>query len=78
MTFKNVEKFEKWLNANVKNYYGIFYPYLDDVKKQYDETAEQSYELSGRETKSGNPELYDFDTQIVEVDDDVYEIVIIF
>ena len=78
MTFKNVEKFEKWLNANVKNYCGMFYVYLDDVKKQYYETALESYELSGRETKSGNPELYDFDVQIVEVDDDVYKTVITF
>lgn len=78
MTFKNVEKFEKWLNENVKNYCGIFYVYLDDVKTQYYETALQSYELSGSETKSGNPELYYFDAQIVEVADDEYETVIIF
>ena len=78
MTFKNVEKFERWLKETVKNYYGLFYVYLDDVKTQYYETALESYELSGRETKSGNPELYDFDAQIVEVDDDVYETVITF
>ena len=78
MTFKNVEKFEKWLNANVKNYCGIFYTYLDDVKSQYDRTAELSYELSRYETKSGKPELYDFDAKIVEVDDDEYETVITF
>lgn len=78
VTFKNVEKFEKWLNATVKNYSGLFYPYLDEVKSQYDATAVQSYELSRYETKSGNPELYNFDVQIVEVDDDVYEMVIIF
>ena len=78
MTFKNVEKFEKWLNANVKNYCELFYVYLDDVKKQYYETALQSYELSGRETKSGNPELYYFDAQIVEVDEGEYETVITF
>ena len=78
MTFKNIEKFEKWLNANVKNYCGMFYVYLDEVKKQYYGTALQSYELSGSETKSGKPELYDFDVQIVEVNDGNYETVITF
>ena len=78
VTFKNVERFEKWLNENAKNYYGLFYEYLDDVKSQYNETALQSYELSRYETKSGNPELYNFDVQIVEVDDDEYEMIIIF
>ena len=77
-TFKNVEKFEKWLNATVKNYYENIDAYLDDVKSQYDATALQSYELSAHETKSGHPELYDFDVQIVEVDDDEYEMIIIF
>ena len=78
MTFKNVERFEKWLDANVRNYCGFFNVYLDDVKSQYDATALQSYELSRYETKSGNPELYDFDVQIVEVSDDEYEMIIIF
>ena len=78
MTFKNVEKFEKWLNATVKNYYDNIDVYLDDVKTQYGATAVQSYELSGYETKSGNPELYDFNVQIVEVDDDEYDTIITF
>lgn len=78
MTFKNVEKFEKWVKATVKNYYENIDVYLDEVKSQYNETASQSYELSRYETKSGNPELYYFDVQIVEVNDDEYEMVIIF
>ena len=78
VTFKNVEKFDEWLNATVKNYSGLFYVFLDDLKTQYNETALQSYELSRYETKSGRTELYDFDVQIVEVDDDEYEMVIIF
>lgn len=77
VTFKNVEQFENWVNETVKNYYDNIDVYLDDLKSQYDDTAVQSYELSRYETKSGNPELYDFDVKIVEVDDDEYEMVII-
>lgn len=78
MEFKNVEKFESWIKATVKNYRGNINPYLHEVETQYHETASHSYELSSSETKSGNPESYYFDVEIVEVEEDDFVIKITF
>lgn len=78
MEFVNVEKFENWVKETVKEYNGNLDCYLQDVESQYCSSGCSSYELSHFETKSKNPELYDFNVEIIEIDDDEFKTKIIW
>lgn len=74
MKFENTKKFEKWLKENVKNYNGNIENYLEEVEKKFNNSGSKSYELSKFESKSGNPELYYFDTEEIFFDADYKKI----
>ena len=59
-TYKNLNNFEAWLKANVKQYHGNLEVYLEDLKSQHCSSGSTSYELEPFVTKSGNPETYDY------------------
>ena len=77
--FKNIEKFEAFVNENCKYEVYSLEAYLDDVWSQYSANAAHTYEMSQYETKSGRPELYYFDVEEVQLNDDGdFETTIIF
>jgi hypothetical protein len=76
--FKNIEKLNTWLKANMK------YPYnlpavLSDLEAQYSANGMTSYELRGYETKSGNPETYSYSVaETHDEDNDTWDTVFEF
>ena len=63
MEIKNIERFKEFLDENLKTTCGTydFEACLEDLETQVMETGSDTYELSGFETKSGNPELIRFE-----------------
>lgn len=60
--FRNVQKFKKWFKENYKgNFKNLNWDaVLDEVVEQLRTTGNADYELGRFETKSGNPETYDY------------------
>lgn len=54
-------RFKKFLDNNVKAKEYNFEAYLDDLTTQYGNTGNTEYELSSSESKSGNPEIFNYD-----------------
>ena len=61
MEFKNIEKFEAWLNEVAKRPLDLR-AVLEEVRQQYFASGPE-YELRGFFTKSGNPECYNYDVE---------------
>ncbi len=61
--FKNVERFKEWYKQNYKgDFEGLNWDaVLDEVVEQHFTKGDADYEMSGFDTKSGNPEVYDYD-----------------
>lgn len=57
------ERFKEFLDNNVKAEVYNFDAYLDDLTTQYGNTGSTQYELSSSESKSGNPELFDYELE---------------
>lgn len=68
MNYKNIELFSAWLSDNLKCDVFDLAAALEEVYRQYSETGSSIYELSSHETKSGTPECYSYDVEVVEVD----------
>lgn len=76
-TFENAERFEQFLEDNMKRSYDVnsFYEdFIDTVCSN----GSSSYELGGFYTKSGHPETINFDRSDTEVDEDEWETIFEF
>lgn len=60
MKFENLEKFNEFLEENMKLEYDLN-ACISDFERQIGETGAENYELRGFETKSGNPECISFE-----------------
>ena len=60
--FKNLERFKRWYKQNYKgNFENLNWDaVLDEVVEQLRTTGNSDYELGKFETKSGNPETYNY------------------
>lgn len=60
--FKNVQKFKKWYKDHYKgNFENLNWDaVLDEVEEDHRTTGDAYYEMSSFDTKSGNPELYNY------------------
>ena len=76
ITFINTEKFEDFLNENMKQFFDLNACY-DDLELAVN-SGSNSYELKSYETKSGRPETIDFHRVDTEVEEDVWETIIQF
>lgn len=69
--YRNLGMFVAWLitvsKAEVDETY--IKATLEELDKQYCDTGMEVYELSGIETKSGNPETYSYSVEYEEDDD---------
>ncbi len=74
---KNTTALKSWLDQNMKRPYDLD-AVLADVKTQYGNSGNPSYELRGYETKSGNPEVYSYSVDIDAEDDDNITVTYIF
>ena len=63
MEFRNIDKFEKWLKEVLKNDDFDINLYLGKVENESDNGYED-VEIGRLYTKSGNPEIYNFDVEI--------------
>lgn len=63
MEFKNVEKFEQWLESNVKAEIFDIDVYLEEVINAVS-NGNTRYELSSGESKSCKPEVYDLEVEV--------------
>jgi hypothetical protein len=70
VTFKNVSAFASWVKKTVKSYYSNIEDYLDELDKQYMTSGFASYEIKGRETKSGLPETYRYEVNDIFEDEE--------
>ncbi len=59
--FISKESFREFLDNNLKTENYDFNSYLDDLETQYGNTGKKEYELSGSESKTGNPILYNYE-----------------
>ena len=61
--FKNLKKFKAWYKANYKgNFNNLNWDaVLDEVVEAHRTTGDAYYEMCSFDTKSGNPEGYDYD-----------------
>jgi hypothetical protein len=61
--FKNLERFKRWYKQNYKgNFENLNWDaVLDEVVEQHFTKGDADYEMSGFDTKSGNPEVYCYD-----------------
>ena len=61
--FKNVQKFKKWYKENYKgNFKHLNWDaVLDEVVEDHRTTGDAYYEMCSFDSKSGNPEVYDYD-----------------
>lgn len=69
-TYTNLDKFETWLKATLKDYNGNLNAYLDNLEEDYSANGFAEYELKGYETKSGNPDTYRYEVVDTFEDDD--------
>lgn len=69
--YKNLDRFIEWLEKVAKAEVDETYinETLKELDKQYCNTGMCVYELSGFETKSGNPETYGYDVEYEEDED---------
>lgn len=69
--YKNLESFVEWLKEVAKAEVDETYikETLEELENQYNNNGCEFYELSGFETKSGNPETYSYNVEYVENDD---------
>lgn len=65
MEYKNIEVFEKFLADNFNAPVYDIKPFLDELELQIGDIGSNCYELSGRKTKSGNPEVICFEREDV-------------
>ncbi|MEG1874564.1 MAG: hypothetical protein RR185_03265 [Angelakisella sp.] len=65
MEYKNIEVFEKFLSDNFNAPVYDIKPFLDELELQTSATGSNHYELSGHETKSGNPKQICFEREDV-------------
>lgn len=61
MTIKNIEKLVAWYNENAKSECLNAEALLDEVITQQGATGTDEYELSGFESKDGNPHTYHYE-----------------
>lgn len=61
MNFKNLEKFQTFLEKNLNTSHVEINICLEDFKKQIGASGGTDYELSSYETKSGKPEIISFE-----------------
>lgn len=61
--FKNLERFKRWYKQNYKgNFKHLNWDaVLDEVVEDHRTTGDAYYEMSSFDSKSGNPEGYDYD-----------------
>jgi hypothetical protein len=62
-TYTNLDRFESWLKATLKDYNGNLDAYLEDLEEDYATNGTAHYELNGYETKSGNPDTYFYEVE---------------
>lgn len=85
MEYKNTLNFRNWLMETLKeeqsqmvhDYWAVFNKYLDEVDYSCC-IGNQSFELPARETKSGNPEVYNFTVYDIEDENNCYKMIIEF
>lgn len=68
--YTNLDRFEAWLKAALKDYNGNLNAYLEDLEEHYSATGNAEYELKSYETKSGNPDTYRYEVVDTFEDDD--------
>jgi hypothetical protein len=61
--FKNLERFKRWYKQNYKgNFNNLNWDaVLDEVVEDHRTTGDAYYEMCSFDSKSGNPEGYDYD-----------------
>lgn len=79
MEYENAERFLEWYEENSSAAFFSEEDVLADVERQYMETGKPQYEMASYETKSGNPELYNYEVEEqVDKELDVWHTRIIF
>lgn len=63
---RELVKFEEFLKENVKSEVWNFNAYCNDLLTQWGDTGRMEYELSGFESKTGNPILFDYDEELLK------------
>lgn len=78
--YKKLENFVEWLKRVAKAEVDATYVIetLKELEKQYNNNECEWYELSGFETKSGNPETYSYSVEYVENEDGDIKIIVEF
>lgn len=78
MKERNIENFKNWLDKNLKSECYNFEACLDELETRYCATSNKWYELSKFETKSGLPEIFTYNVEIVEAYPGEYEMIFVF
>lgn len=81
LKFENVDTFEEELKKIIKEAYfegTNIVDWLRDVFEQWQQTGMNSFELPKYSTKTGRPELVNFETELISLNDEETKIVIRF
>lgn len=78
LSFKQTEKFFEWLQKTLRSNIYDESEYLENVFAQYCNTGNPCYEISWCYTKTGNPEVYNYEIEETALDDDTFNTIITF